>query len=168
LTGSIRDSPRSRTLPARPLISRLPAETPTATASSSPPAEIVAGGRLLDQRKCTGRQILTEDGWQTITKVELRPWSSLYVHTEESDHPWIRSTDQLADGYLAQVRPRPIYGMNKMGYVETQWDGEPLTTLSAARSYADTVDGKVYVSHDNGQTWEPWQPHATQVSPSGT
>jgi hypothetical protein len=51
-----------------------------------------------------------------------------------------------------------IYGMNKMGYVETQWDGEALTTLASAQSYADTVDGEVYVSHDGGATWEPYQP----------
>lgn len=64
-------------------------------------AELV-GGSDLHCRK--GWQILTHDGWQTITEVEGRPWSSLHVFTVESDEPWIRSTDPDADSYLALVR----------------------------------------------------------------
>lgn len=63
-----------------------------------------------------------------------------------------------ADRQAQSGTAQPIYGMNKMGYVETQWDGEPLYCLSAAQSYADTVDGTVWVSHDHGATWEPFRP----------
>lgn len=52
-----------------------------------------------------------------------------------------------------------IYGVKKMGYVESPPEGfGPKGSLSAANSYANTIDGDVYVSRDDGRTWSKHTP----------
>lgn len=49
----------------------------------------------------------------------------------------------------------PIYGVMKFGMVRTP---PGVSSLMHAMAYANTVGGEIHVSHDDGATWQPYEP----------
>lgn len=109
-------------------------------------AHLVCGS---DLHRREGWQILTPDGWQTITKVEGRPWSTLNVHTVESEEPWIRSTDPDADRYLAQVRERP-----PIDVCATECADRPAHTLATTAAVTVTLGVETWTVIGRGMNTE--------------